>query len=99
MPVSNDFNIKLWHGRSNYLMLTLQGHSNWVRCCVQVGPTLWSGGDDGSLRMWDAKEGTQTSELQVGDGAMSMALVGGHVWVGFRDMVIRVYNAEVRKRI
>jgi len=96
---SADFTVKQWNGRSHYLMLTLNGHSNWVRCVVPMPElqTVWSGSDDNTLRVWDSKTGQQLMEIVVGDGVCAALNVDGTVWCGLRTRAIHVYDAATRE--
>jgi len=91
-----DFSIKLWHGRSQYLMMTLTGHSNWVRAMAIVPEQsrIWSGSDDATIRVWDTRAGTESTLIHVREGVVSMLRVGDQIWAGTRGNSIKVYNAD-----
>jgi len=93
---STDFTIKHWDGRSYFLKIALLGHTNWVRC-IELAPhvkQLWSGGDDGTIRVWDTESGAVLDEKAFSDGPLSMLLVDNHLWIGSRNNVIRVYDLK-----
>ena len=39
-------------GPSGMHMTTLRGHTSWVTCLTVVGKKLYSGSDDGTIRVW-----------------------------------------------
>jgi WD40 repeat protein len=51
--------IYLWHIATNQLILTLEGHSYWVRAIAfsPDGQTIASGSFDNTARLWDVKTG------------------------------------------
>jgi hypothetical protein len=53
---SEDFTIVLWSGAGEFLRL-LTGHAGGVKFVLPLGPSLWSGGDDASVRVWSTLAG------------------------------------------
>ena len=64
--------------KGNFLKKLL-GHSNWVRCLLYE-PTnrkLWSGGDEGVIRIWDPDDHNSADslfEISAHQSVRSMAL-------------------------
>ena len=54
--------------------------------------TVWTGSDDGTLRVWDTRTGTQRHEIIVGDGIRAALHVHGTVWCGV-GKTIQLYDA------
>jgi len=66
---SRDRTIRLWDtaGSSNAALLTLQGHTNWVRSLVfhPGGQFIISASDDKSIRVWDlSQKGLEVRKLE-----------------------------------
>jgi WD40 repeat protein len=54
---SDDDTLKVWDAETGQEMLTLEGHSDWVRS-VSFSPDgrrIVSGSDDNTLKVWDAR--------------------------------------------
>ena len=51
-----DRRLNMWH-LDGKLMKTLSGHSGGVRCVLILGMEIWTGSDDGTVRIWDAAHG------------------------------------------
>jgi WD40 repeat protein len=52
--------LRVWDAESGALLATLEGHQGRVTSVAWSpdGRRLLSGGDDGSLRVWDAESGS-----------------------------------------
>lgn len=72
---------------------TLHGHKGAVQCLLRIGPVLWSGGADGTLRFWRAASGESVGmvkdAVERGASILSLALVRGRVWACSTDGCIR----------
>ncbi|HPP47422.1 MAG TPA: hypothetical protein PLF25_07990, partial [Accumulibacter sp.] len=78
---------------------TLRGHDGWVRACAWSpdGQRLLSGGDDGTLRVWDAPSGTGLWTLRGHDGwvtACAWSPDGTRLLSGGVDGTLRIWDAE-----
>eukprot|EP00927_Polykrikos_kofoidii_P048510 TRINITY_DN42785_c0_g1_i1.p1 TRINITY_DN42785_c0_g1~~TRINITY_DN42785_c0_g1_i1.p1 ORF type:complete len:1071 (-),score=180.35 TRINITY_DN42785_c0_g1_i1:275-3487(-) len=75
---------------------TLHGHSGSVRCILRIGPMLWSGGDDGQLRLWRTSDGSLATNIRNatdgGASVLSLAIVRGHVWACGGDSCVREWT-------
>eukprot|EP00128_Syssomonas_multiformis_P001397 Colp12_sorted_trinity150504_noHs@16818 len=49
---SGDKMMKVWNRKSARCMFTFRGHADWVRVVKICGTRIFSGGDDGTVRMW-----------------------------------------------
>jgi WD40 repeat protein len=63
---STNCEIQLWEVANKQRILTLQGHTNWVRCIAfhPEGKLLASASDDGTLRVWDLSKGVCKNVLR-----------------------------------
>lgn len=75
------------------------GHSSWVRTLLfeSTKQYLWSGGDEGVLRIWDirnAEVGESRHEITAHNkGVMTLTLVqNAKIWTGGGDGVIKVWD-------
>ncbi len=62
---SRDNSLRVWAVATGLCVLTLSGHSSWVRsvCFHPSGQFIISSGDDSSVRVWNLKDGRQEHEL------------------------------------
>ncbi|KAG8664912.1 uncharacterized protein FPOAC1_012889 [Fusarium poae] len=80
-------------------LLTLEGHSSWVRSVVfsHDSKKVASGSDDETIRIWDAETGECERELK-GHSSYIRSVVFSHdskkVASGSADKTIRIWNAE-----
>lgn len=58
------------------------GHSNSVRCLLRIGPVLWSGSDDKSIRIWQSSymEVREIIENAHEAGVLALVVAGRGVW-------------------
>ncbi|KAJ1563604.1 hypothetical protein HK405_001439, partial [Cladochytrium tenue] len=52
-----DKTIRRWDVQSRACVQVLTGHTDFVKCLLLSGPTLYSGSSDRSIRAWDAASG------------------------------------------
>jgi len=91
--------IHLWRVPDGTPLLTLQGHSDWVRSVSfsPDGSTLLSGSDDQSACLWDVKTGDCRKVLLGHKGrvyAVAFAPDGQTVASGGDDCTIRLWDAS-----
>jgi len=96
---STNCEIQVWSVTDRQRLLTLQGHTNWVRR-ISFDPTgglLVSASDDGTLRVWDLFEGTCKNILSGhGDSVYSVTFSpdGQVIASASYDRAIRLWNAS-----
>lgn len=74
--------------RSKHLKATLKGHEGAVLCLLVVDDTVWSGGEDKSICVWNSKDMTLISKLKAHDQRVSvLKLVGQDVWSASGDTI------------
>jgi len=69
---STNCEIQVWRVTDRQRLLTLQGHTNWVRRISfdPAGELLASASDDGTLRIWDLFDGTCKKVLSGHNGSV-----------------------------
>jgi WD40 repeat protein len=91
-------NIVVVETATRIVVLSFQGHEGWVRSVAVSadGSRLASGGDDGTVRVWDAVSGVAVGEPLRGHegGVRSVALNadGSRVVSGGLDATVRVWD-------
>jgi WD40 repeat protein len=90
--------VKLWDARTGQEVLSLEGHTNWVRGIAwsSDGTRLVSGSEDRTVRVWDVNSGQEALTLKG-----HTALVYGVAWSpdGRRlasasgDLTVRIWDA------
>ncbi len=89
--------IYLWHIATNQLLLTLEGHTSWVRAIAfsPDGQTIASGSFDHTARLWDVKTGKclqilygHTNFLQT----VAFSPDGQHLASGSIDNTVRLWD-------
>lgn len=62
---ADDGQIKFWDAASGDLLLTAQGHTNWVNGIAinPAGTLIASAGDDGMVKLWAVDSGTSSAAL------------------------------------
>jgi WD40 repeat protein len=74
---------------------TLQGHSNWVRCVVQLSDgSICSGSGDNSLKIWNVSNGECLKTLQGHSGNVIcvVQLSDGSICSGSNDNSLKIWN-------
>jgi WD40 repeat protein len=84
---------------SGSLVRTLVGHSGYVRCCAfsADGRRLVSGGQDGTVRVWDTVAGVQTAILYGHEGMVTdcdMVRESEHVVTTGQDGTLRAWAID-----
>ncbi|MBD2120279.1 NB-ARC domain-containing protein [Trichocoleus sp. FACHB-262] len=101
---STNCEIQVWSVADGQRLLTLQGHTNWVRRIAfdPTGELLASASDDGTLRIWDLVEGTCNYVLSGHNGSLySVAFSpdGQVIASAGYDCTIRLWNASNGSRL
>ncbi|HAZ44913.1 MAG TPA: hypothetical protein DDW76_11685, partial [Cyanobacteria bacterium UBA11369] len=96
---STNCEIQLWEVANKQRILTLQGHTNWVRCISfhPDGKLLASASDDGSLRVWDLSKGVCKNVLRGHTGNVygsAFSPDGQLIASTSHDATIRLWNVE-----
>ena len=99
---SRDGSICIWNTKSGKLLLTLNGHTDWVNTVAWSpdGTSLASGSNDKSIRIWNAESGKLLRTLNGHtDRVTSLALSPDGTSLASRsdDKSIRIWNAESGK--
>ncbi|WP_190740808.1 NB-ARC domain-containing protein [Phormidium tenue] len=96
---STNCEIQVWNLADKQHLLTLQGHTNWVRWITfnPEGELLASASDDGTLRVWDLSKGTCKCVLN-GHGGSVYGVVfspdGQIIASASNDCTIRLWNVS-----
>jgi hypothetical protein len=74
----------------------IHGHKNRVNCLLKVGPTLWTGSADKSIRVWRCMDGKRINVMEdAHEGSVyGLASVDGSVWSCGEDGVIVEWDVE-----
>lgn len=102
VTTGHDHTIRTWSVETGSELSVLQGHGRWVRSCDMDAEGNWivSGGDDGSVRLWEAAQEGETQVLQARrlrghDDAVLAALFdtqGRRVITAGRDRTVREWD-------
>eukprot|EP01065_Artemidia_motanka_P022567 TRINITY_DN26764_c0_g1_i2.p1 TRINITY_DN26764_c0_g1~~TRINITY_DN26764_c0_g1_i2.p1 ORF type:complete len:679 (+),score=141.29 TRINITY_DN26764_c0_g1_i2:52-2037(+) len=95
-----DFVIFEWDRDCSFVR-QYSGHRGGVRCLLKVGPTLVSGAEDCTLRLWDTTSGKHLHTLRFHDGPVhALAGIGDDVWsAGVDGLVVwRIDTLSVVER-
>lgn len=80
---SRDFTLKLWDIRGGKTVKTLEGHSDWVKCCLLDGDNVISGSSDSTVRQWnlnsDGKGVKAANILQGHTGTVNSLMVNSNM--------------------
>eukprot|EP01112_Ceratiomyxa_fruticulosa_P004593 TRINITY_DN1512_c0_g1_i1.p1 TRINITY_DN1512_c0_g1~~TRINITY_DN1512_c0_g1_i1.p1 ORF type:complete len:807 (+),score=186.02 TRINITY_DN1512_c0_g1_i1:144-2564(+) len=90
---SSDGNINIHAATPNQGILTqtISAHSKEVTCLLNVGNHIWSGSQDGTIKLWDKKNYSLIQTIDVYFPVRSLILVGNEVWVGgFKKLQVRL---------
>eukprot|EP00438_Fugacium_kawagutii_P029332 Skav210181 [mRNA] locus=scaffold2101:212055:219234:- [translate_table: standard] len=83
--------------------LQMHGHKNGVRCLIRIGPTLWSGADDGTIRLWCTVTGNCNEVVEKAwrnggpweahaGSVLKLAVVRAFIWSSGSDGFIREWT-------
>ncbi|MEG3987158.1 NB-ARC domain-containing protein [Microcoleus sp. S28C3] len=94
---STNCEIQIWQVTDRQHLLTLQGHTNWVRNIAfdRTGELLASASDDGTVKIWDLQKGICQRTLRGhGDGAygVTFSADGQVIASSSADCSIRLWN-------
>lgn len=83
-----DWRVSIARGRP------MRGHKKGVRVMLQIGPTLWSGGDDGTIRIWRCADDTCTEAIENAHrgAVLKLVIVRSYVWSGGSDGLIKEWS-------
>ncbi len=81
------------------LVRRLEGHEDWVRAVALTadGTRAVSGGDDGTLRLWDLERGAEMRRLEGHEGvvrAVAVTADGRRAVSGGHDGTLRLWDLE-----
>lgn len=78
----------------------MRGHKNGVRVLLPLGPTLWSGGDDGTIRIWRCADGrcVEVVEDAHRGSVLRLAVVRSFVWSAGVDGLIKEWTIGGQSR-
>eukprot|EP00927_Polykrikos_kofoidii_P007010 TRINITY_DN12862_c0_g1_i1.p1 TRINITY_DN12862_c0_g1~~TRINITY_DN12862_c0_g1_i1.p1 ORF type:complete len:1150 (+),score=338.69 TRINITY_DN12862_c0_g1_i1:336-3785(+) len=73
---------------------SLYGHKNGVRCLLRIGPILWSGSDDSSIRLWHTVDCNCTEIVEDAHkgSVLRFAVVRSFVWSCGADGLIKEWT-------
>lgn len=93
---SNDFTCIMWNGQGEFLKL-YAGHSNGVRCTLTLGPLLWTGSDDHTIRVWDTNR-CECTDVLTGHSDSVLNLCAGEggtsIWSASTDGTLRSWALQ-----
>lgn len=69
----SDWRMVMWTSDGSRVLKTFSGHTGGVRCCIVLGLEIWTGSDDGTVRVWEAACGLFQLESEP-----CRAVLGGH---------------------
>eukprot|EP00930_Biecheleria_cincta_P084338 TRINITY_DN73822_c0_g1_i1.p1 TRINITY_DN73822_c0_g1~~TRINITY_DN73822_c0_g1_i1.p1 ORF type:complete len:1276 (+),score=295.68 TRINITY_DN73822_c0_g1_i1:55-3828(+) len=73
--------------------LQLYGHKNKVKSMVKVGPCLWTGSDDGTIRIWNCADSLCKEVINAHrDGVHKLTPVKSSIWSAGYDGLIREWS-------
>lgn len=106
----NDFSIRRWileegPGTSNGAAAlpgkmqirrgdAMHWHKNNVRSLLNIGPTLWSGGDDRAISVWRCADGERLESVEEAHeaGVLCMVIAGQGVWSSGYDGRVKEWS-------
>jgi WD40 repeat protein len=90
--------IRFWNPVTLTLERSLWGHSQWVSGLAfdAAGQKLYSVSEDGTARVWQVSDGTETQVLELNAPATSMALDPQGLWwaIGTRTGTVYFWNVQ-----
>ncbi|CAK9090373.1 Probable protein phosphatase 2C 3 (PP2C 3) [Durusdinium trenchii] len=80
--------------------LHMHGHKNGLKTLLKLGPILWSGADDGSIRLWRCIDGECMEIVEdAHTGSVNkLTVVKCFVWSAGSDGLIKEWNMTGEKR-
>jgi len=74
--------------------MQMHGHKNGVRCMIRIGPMLWTGSDDNSIRLWYCADGgcAEVIEDAHKGSVLKLSVVRSYVWSCGEDGVIKEWQ-------
>lgn len=72
----------------------LYGHKNGVRALLKIGPTLWSGADDGTIRLWCCADSSCNEVIDDAHrgSVLKLSVVRSVVWSAGADGIIKEWS-------
>mmetsp|Transcript_55828 Transcript_55828/g.133054 ORF Transcript_55828/g.133054 Transcript_55828/m.133054 type:complete len:1273 (-) Transcript_55828:147-3965(-) len=83
-----------------YKGAVMHGHKNGVKALLRIGPTLWSGSDDGTIRLWNCADGSCNEIVEEAHkgSVLKLSIVRSFVWSAGADGVVKEWNLGGDKR-
>jgi len=74
--------------------MSMHGHTGGVRALIRIGPALWSGSDDSSIRIWYTADGTCTEVIEDAHhgSVLRLVVVRSYVWSAGQDGQIKEWQ-------
>jgi len=78
----------------------MHGHKNGLKTLLKLGPILWSGADDGCIRLWRCVDGEciEIVEDAHAGSVNKLTIVKSYVWSAGSDGLIKEWNMTGEKR-
>ncbi|MBT3218828.1 MAG: WD40 repeat domain-containing protein [Proteobacteria bacterium] len=98
LSTSQDRTVRVWDsGAGHGLDTWFGGHRDWIRAIAVFDKTVATGGDDGSIRLWDHESGERLTQLPGHQGpitAVTFAVHGQHIASSGIDGLVCIWDTQ-----